>query len=43
MTDKLTEFLLNGLATDVVVIPTFLLLVGVVYVAYCKVGKNEKE
>ncbi len=43
MTDKLTEFLLNGLATDVVVISTFLVLVGVAYVTYCKAGNNEKE
>jgi hypothetical protein len=43
MTDKLTEFLLNGLATDVIVIPTFLLLVWAAYMAYCKAIKNEKE
>ena len=43
MTDKLTEFLLDGLATDVVVIPTFLLLVGTAYAVYSKAVKNEKE
>ncbi len=43
MTDKLTEFLLNGLATDVVVTPMFLLLVGLAYAIYCKAGNNEKE
>lgn len=43
MTDKLTEFLLNVLATDVVVISMFLLLVGVAYAVYSKVGNNEKE
>ncbi len=39
MKDKFTEFLLNSLQTDVVVISMFLLLVGVCYGVYCKVGK----
>ena len=39
MKDKFTEFLLNSLQTDVVVISMFLLLVELVYVIYSKVGK----
>ncbi len=39
MTDKLTEFLLNGLATDAIVIPAFICLVGVAYWMYCKLAK----
>ena len=43
MTDKLTEFLLNGLATDVVVISTFIVLVGVAYAIFSKAIKKDEE
>jgi putative effector of murein hydrolase len=39
MKDKFTEFLLNSLQTDVVVISAFLLLVGVCYWVYSKACK----
>jgi len=39
MKDKFTEFLLNSLQTDVVVISAFLLLVGLAYAVYSKVCK----
>jgi len=39
MTDKLTQLLLNSLATDVVVIPAFICLVGLAYWVYCKLAK----
>ena len=42
MTDKITEFLLNGLLTDIVVIPMFLLFVGIAYGVYCLACKDSK-